>query len=48
MLLMRPEIIVGHDKHVVSKGQHVFVCAWAAGEVVGAWASDGASLAKVC
>ena len=45
---------------VLSKGQHrrelvkslpllgVFVCAWAAGEVVGAWAGDGGALAKVC
>lgn len=45
---------------VLSKGQHraelimslpllgVFVCAWAAGEVVGAWAGDGGALARVC
>lgn len=25
-----------------------FVCAWAAGEVVGAWAGDGGALARVC
>lgn len=45
---------------VVAKGQHrkqllqslpllaLFVSAWAAGEVVGAWAGDGGALAKVC
>jgi hypothetical protein len=45
---------------VLSKGQHraelvkslpllgVFVCAWAVGEVVGAWAGDGGALARVC
>lgn len=26
----------------------VFVCAWAAGEAVGAWAGDGGALARVC
>lgn len=45
---------------VLSKGQHriellqslpllaLFVSAWAAGEVIGAWAGDGGALAKVC
>ena len=45
---------------VLSKGQHrtellkslpllaLFVCAWAAGEVIGAWAGDGGALSKVC
>jgi len=26
----------------------LFVCAWAAGEVVGAWAGAGDSLSRVC
>ena len=45
---------------VLAKGQYraelvkslplllVFVCAWAAGEAVGAWAGDGGALARVC
>jgi hypothetical protein len=56
---MRPEIIVGHKKHVVSKEQHrrafsnslsllsMFACVCAAGEV-GAWAGDDGPLAKAC
>jgi len=26
----------------------LFVCAWAAGEAVGAWAGDGGALGRVC
>ena len=47
-------------RRVLSAGQHraelvkslpllaVFVCAWAAGEAIGAWAGDGGALARVC
>lgn len=59
-MALPPVLLYRILRRVLSKGQHtwdlvtslplliVFVCAWAAGEVVGAWAGDGGALARVC
>ncbi len=59
-MALPPVLLCRIVAHVMSKGRHrwelvkslplvaVFVCAWAAGEAVGAWAGDGGALSRVC
>ena len=59
-LVLPPLLLYRIVSRVLSKGRHrpelarslpllaVFVCAWAAGEAVGAWAGDGGALSRVC